>query len=206
MRAGGGDRPPEVADGVFGLGTRWVNFYCVVDGRAAILVDAGHPRYTGQLDASLAALGRRISEVEAAIVTHHHVDHAGTAAYTHRAGATVYVTEGDASIVRGERPSHPPAGFYREVATPGHTAGHCSGALPDRGVLLAGDAMVNFDYASGAQGLRLHRFNEDHEAARRSLARFDDLDVATVLFGHGEPWTKGLPQAVEAIRTTRSRR
>ena len=244
MRAATGDRPREVADGVFGLGTRWVNFHLVVDGRAAILVDAGYPRYTGQLDAALAALGRRLSDVAAVIVTHHHVDHAGTAAYMRTAGAIVYVMERDAPIVRGERPSHPPAGFYRQawrpsmlrylghtvrsggaryaacedvhvlegdqaldlpgrptvIATPGHTAGHCSVALPDRGVLLAGDAMVNFDYASGARGLRLHRFNEDHEAARRSLARFEDLDADTVLFGHGDPWTNGVSRALAAIR------
>jgi hypothetical protein len=33
----------HVADGVYRLGTRWVNFYVVVDGSEAILVDAAIP-------------------------------------------------------------------------------------------------------------------------------------------------------------------
>jgi glyoxylase-like metal-dependent hydrolase (beta-lactamase superfamily II) len=244
MRRASARWPPEVADRVFQLGTRWVNFHLVLEGRAATLVDAGYPRYAGQLDAAASALGLRISDVAAVIVTHHHVDHVGTAAYAGSRGAAVYVMQDDAATVRGARPSHPPQGFYREawrpsmlrylvhtirvggakyapcpkaralatgevldlpgrprvLPTPGHTRGHCSVVLDDRGVVLAGDAMVNFDYASGAQGLALHRFNEDRDMARRSLSRFDDVRADTVLFGHGDPWLHGLSGALAAIR------
>ena len=111
-------RPPEVAEGVFRLGTRWVNFHLVTDGRDAILVDAGYPRYARQLEGALAALGLRMSEIAAVIVTHHHVDHAGTAETARAGGATVYAGQADVPIIRGERPSHPPDGFYREVWRP----------------------------------------------------------------------------------------
>jgi glyoxylase-like metal-dependent hydrolase (beta-lactamase superfamily II) len=239
------ERPPEVADGVFQLGTRWVNFHLVTEGSDAILVDAGYPRYTGRLERALHLLGRRLTDVTAVIVTHHHVDHAGTAEHARQSGATVYAGARDVAIVQGERASHPPQGFYRQawrpsmvaylahtvrvggagyracerveavdgdealdlpgrprvMMTPGHTAGHCSVVLPDRGVLFTGDAMVNFDYASGARGLNLHRFNEDRGEAIRSLDRLEQIEGDTVLFGHGEPWRQGLRSAVESVRT-----
>lgn len=82
-----------------------------------------------------------------------------------------------------------------------HTAGHCSVVLEGRGVLLSGDALVNFDYATGERGLNLHRFNEGRAEAITSLARFDPIAADTVLFGHGDPWIKGLHRALEIVRS-----
>jgi glyoxylase-like metal-dependent hydrolase (beta-lactamase superfamily II) len=235
----------EVADGTFRLGTRWANFYLVRDGRDAILVDAGYPRYWNQVVRAADELGLSLDRVLAVLVTHHHVDHTGTAEQLRaRTDATVLVHERDAAMVRGERRSHVPPGFYRQswrpsmarylihtvaaggaryrpvstlreldgdqvlelpgrprvVPTPGHTAGHCSVVLEQRGVLLAGDAMVNFDYASGRRGPRLHRFNDDRSQALGSLARLESIDADIVLFGHGDPWTGGLRRAIEDVR------
>lgn len=235
-------RPSEVGDGVFRLGTKWANFHLVADGDRLAVIDAGYPGYWSQLVAAVEALGRSLTDVAAVVVTHHHVDHAGTAEQLRaQAGTRVLVHERDAPKVSGERRSHVPPGFYRHslrpsmarylahtvavggaryrpvrdlepltddaldavpgrarlVETPGHTAGHCSVVLEDRGVLLAGDAMVNFDYATGARGVRLHRFNEDRSGAFRSLQALAALDVPTVLFGHGDPWTEGSRAAVE---------
>lgn len=235
----------EVADGVYRLGTRWANFHLVVEGDEGLLVDAGYPRYFKQLRAATQALGLGLQGIRAVIVTHHHVDHAGTAeAVRSQAGARIFVGPGDAEIVRGERPSHPPHGFWRNAArpsmiayllhsaragggryrpvasaeildeggpldlpgrpriipTPGHTAGHCAVWLEERAVLVSGDALVNFDYASGRRGLSLHRFNEDRVAAIESLSRLEGLPVETVLFGHGDPWSGGLDRAIEIVR------
>lgn len=201
--------PAEVADGVFRLGTKWANFYLLVDDGEATLIDAGYPNYGAQITEALPGLGLASDAVSAVVVTHHHVDHAGTAEQCRReAGATVYVHEADAAIVRGGRRSPCPArllppsvasehgalpgtyGRRRRGALPpcrgprshqrrhgprragpsaghpdpGHTAGHCSVLVEDRGALFAADAMVNFDYASGERGLRLHRFNEDRQS------------------------------------------
>jgi len=86
------------------------------------------------------------------------------------------------------------------IRTPGHTAGHNSVALPERGVLLAGDALANLDYATGRRAVGLHRFNDDREMARVSLSRLDGVAADTVLFGHGDPWTGGLARALELAR------
>jgi glyoxylase-like metal-dependent hydrolase (beta-lactamase superfamily II) len=238
-------KPAEVAGGVFRLGTKWVNFYLLVDQGEATLIDAGYPGYWPQVSEALGALGLQNDSLSAVVVTHHHVDHVGTAEECRReAGATVYVHEADAPIVRGERRSHVPPGFYRQswrpsmarylahtvaagggryrrvdrvealsdelvldvpgrprvIPTPGHTAGHCSVFVEDRGVLVAADAMVNFDYASGETGLRPHRFNEDRAQALASLAQLDGVDAEVVLFGHGDPWTQGSSRALEIVR------
>src|SRR5688572_13256544 len=100
-------RPPEVAERVFRLGTKGANFDLVAEAGEAVLVDAGYPRYDDQVTAALSALGMPISSLRAVIVTHHHVDHVGTAErLASSSGATVLVHEGDAPIVRGERRSH----------------------------------------------------------------------------------------------------
>jgi glyoxylase-like metal-dependent hydrolase (beta-lactamase superfamily II) len=236
---------PEVANGVFRLGTRWVNMYLVIDDGEATLVDSGYPRYWPQVTVALESLGMAAGAVTSVIVTHHHVDHAGTAEQaSSTAGASVFVHEADAPIVRGERRSHVPPGFYRQswrpsmaaylahtvaaggaryrpvgqvdtitedqvldvagrplvVATPGHTAGHCSVVLEDSGVIFAGDALVNFDYAAGRRGLGQHRFNEDRELALASLDQLGRFEAETVLFGHGDPWTQGSRKALDLVR------
>jgi glyoxylase-like metal-dependent hydrolase (beta-lactamase superfamily II) len=220
----------------------------MVEGPEATLVDAGYPRYWPQIPEALHELGLPAAAIAAVLVTHHHVDHVGTAEQVSRStGATVYVHADDAEIVRGERRSHVPPGFYRQswrpsmarylahtvavggaryrpvsqaqalsedgalelpgrprvIQTPGHTRGHYSIAVENRGVLFAGDAMVNFDYASGERGPRQHRFNEDRERALDSLRRLDELDADVVLFGHGDPWTGGLQRALELVRQRR---
>lgn len=60
--------------------------------------------------------------------------------------------------------------------------------------------MANFDYATGTRGLGQHRFNDDREMALASLAHLDAIDAEVVLFGHGDPWTGGLRQALEVAR------
>jgi glyoxylase-like metal-dependent hydrolase (beta-lactamase superfamily II) len=87
------------------------------------------------------------------------------------------------------------------MQTPGHTAGHCSVVLAEREVLFSGDAMVNFDYASGRRGPALHRFNEDRLAAQHSLARLESVEAEVILFGHGDPWTGGTQRAAEIARS-----
>jgi len=109
---------------------------------------------------------------------------------------TSLITFGDGETL--DVPGNPVAVF-----TPGHTQGHCSIHLPDRGVVVTGDALVTLDHwdpaHTGPQLLR-REFNHDHQQAIRSLDRFVDLEAEVLIPGHGNPW-RGTPRdAVELAR------
>lgn len=99
------------------------------------------------------------------------------------------------------------AGRPRAIHTPGHTSGHVGFHLPDRGVLISGDALITVDVWNrtrrGPQVIRTP-FNHDHAQAIESLARFEDLQADVVLPGHGRPY-RGTPfQAVQEARGSRT--
>jgi glyoxylase-like metal-dependent hydrolase (beta-lactamase superfamily II) len=96
VAAAASHRSGEIADGVFRLGSEWVNWYaCDTDGELTI-VDCGFPGYAGDLDEDLRALGRSPDAVTAIVVTHYHVDHLGMAeAFRERTDAQVFVPAGD---------------------------------------------------------------------------------------------------------------
>jgi len=93
-------------------------------------------------------------------------------------------------------------GRPRAVFTPGHTEGHTSFHLPERGVFLAGDALLTLDPLTREEGPRLppDSLNTDSDQARNSLDRLADIEAEMVLPGHGDPWKDGLPAAVERAR------
>lgn len=107
--------PPEVPEGVYRLGTKWVNFYLVAEEGEFTLIDAGYPGYWKYLVEAIDALGTSLGAIRAVILTHHHADHVGTAERLRsEADARVLVGEGDAWIVGGNYPSHANPGFYRQ--------------------------------------------------------------------------------------------
>jgi glyoxylase-like metal-dependent hydrolase (beta-lactamase superfamily II) len=85
------------------------------------------------------------------------------------------------------------------VFTPGHTSGHCSFLLPDRGVLFTGDALVTHDALTQETGPRiLHEaFNHDQAETVRSLDRLRTLDANILLPGHGESFHGSPADAVD---------
>ena len=88
------------------------------------------------------------------------------------------------------------------VFTPGHTYGHCALHLPDRDVVLSGDALVTLDPYTGHPGPQIvaGAATADSAQALASLDRLAATGVSTVLPGHGEPWTAGVRTAVELAR------
>lgn len=92
------------------------------------------------------------------------------------------------------------------VHTPGHTSGHVGFHLPDRGVLITGDALITVDVWNrsdrGPQVIRAP-FNHDHEQAIESLRRFEELDAEAVIPGHGRPYRGSPAQAVQEARDHR---
>jgi glyoxylase-like metal-dependent hydrolase (beta-lactamase superfamily II) len=88
------------------------------------------------------------------------------------------------------------------VATPGHTLGHVALALPERGALIAGDALVTLDPYTGATGPRLvaRAATADPERAFGSLDALARTEAPVLLPGHGEPWRGGAEAAVVEAR------
>jgi glyoxylase-like metal-dependent hydrolase (beta-lactamase superfamily II) len=88
------------------------------------------------------------------------------------------------------------------VPTPGHTIGHVSFHLPDRDVLIAGDAVVTFNPYTGGHGPQIVSGAATADSAQ-ALASLDALaatGASTVLTGHGPVWREGAAGAVEAAR------
>ena len=85
---------------------------------------------------------------------------------------------------------------------PGHTGGHCILHLPDRDTVISGDALVTLDPYTGATGPQIvaSAATADTATAIESLGPIAETGAATVLPGHGEPWTHGVDAAVGNAR------
>jgi glyoxylase-like metal-dependent hydrolase (beta-lactamase superfamily II) len=89
------------------------------------------------------------------------------------------------------------------VAVPGHTPGSVAYVFPRKGVVFTGDALVTRDALLPGAGPRLlaRGFTHDSASALASLAALGEGDdVPLVLPGHGEPYRKGLRNAVAEAR------
>lgn len=93
------------------------------------------------------------------------------------------------------------------VACAGHTSGHSAFHLPDKGVLVTGDALVTGHPLSPVSGPQLlppffARAPADAEAALQTLA---GVAADILVPGHGDPW-RGTPSAAaeQARRNART--
>jgi glyoxylase-like metal-dependent hydrolase (beta-lactamase superfamily II) len=93
-------------------------------------------------------------------------------------------------------------GSPRVLFTPGHTLGHCSLHLPERDVVISGDALVTHDPYTDTRGPRIvaRGATADSERALASLDLLAGTGAGTLLPGHGEPWTGGAERAVQEAR------
>lgn len=96
----------------------------------------------------------------------------------------------------------PVPGRPRVVFAPGHTHGHCALYLPERDVLIAGDAVVTLDPYTGRTGPRLvaRAATVDVERNLTCLDALAGTGAGTVLCGHGDPWISGIEAAVALAR------
>jgi glyoxylase-like metal-dependent hydrolase (beta-lactamase superfamily II) len=96
----------------------------------------------------------------------------------------------------------PVPGAPRVVPTPGHTIGHCALHLPDREVVIAGDAVVTLDPYTGRRGPRLvaRAATVDSRRNLEALGALAETGARTVLVGHGAPWTGGSEAIVAEAR------
>lgn len=98
----------QIAAGVHQV-SKGVNAF-IIDGDSGVtLIDTGLPKRDGAITDALASIGRSIEEVSAIVLTHSHVDHAGSAAALKAASnATVAASTIDAPAIQGEAKVPPP--------------------------------------------------------------------------------------------------
>jgi glyoxylase-like metal-dependent hydrolase (beta-lactamase superfamily II) len=85
------------------------------------------------------------------------------------------------------------------VPTLGHTSGHCAFHLPERGVLITGDALITAHPVARSAGPQMcpPMFNHDEAANLASLQALAGLPADVVLPGHGPAYHAGPARAVE---------
>jgi len=109
----------KIAEGVYRLGSSWVNFYLVEEGSALTLVDTGFPGYSGQVTSALNELGRTTSDIKAIVLTHTHSDHIGGApTLSEMTGAPVLIHRGEAPVATGAVKPVQPTGFTSSLWRP----------------------------------------------------------------------------------------
>jgi glyoxylase-like metal-dependent hydrolase (beta-lactamase superfamily II) len=96
-------------------------------------------------------------------------------------------------------------GTPRVIHLPGHTAGSCALLFEKRSVLFSGDALVTLDTLRGRKGPTIFStpFSADADLAYESLDRLDGIEASVMLPGHGEPWTRGVQEAIRLARQDR---
>ncbi len=197
--AGGSESGLDVR--CFTVGPVQENAYIVrvPDSSRAVLIDPGDE--PERLIRAIEDLG---VEIEAILITHCHFDHIGAVAPLARStGAPVYCPEIERPVLENPALGTPPgfgpfegyqpehllgggeslsvAGLDFEVLlTPGHSPGHLTFSLPDRGAILSGDVL--FQGSIGRTDLPF----ADHPTLERSLAMLiDALPGETVVHpGH----------------------
>jgi len=198
----------EVADSIHRLTNGVSNFYLVEENGKLVLVDAGAPKDWARLTRAVTALGRKVADLDAVILTHAHSDHTGFAEQARTtAGARVWVPAPDSDMATtgkvGPRDGKYTAyllrpAFYRTLWI--LTLGGATKIIPveSRRVLLTGDALVTHNPLTGRVGPQImpSGLNSDSAQALRSLDNLADMTADVLLAGHGEPWTDGVAAAV----------
>ena len=106
----------EVGTGVRRFGTRFINCYLIEEGGRLTLLDAGLPGYWKYLLSELEAMGRRLEDIDAVLVTHSHPDHFGFAERVRStAGAKVYAHRLEIPTLTGNVAGKPPPFFSQGI-------------------------------------------------------------------------------------------
>src|ERR671933_499578 len=181
----------NVAEGVHRIEDAYTNWYLIEDGGRLTVVDAGVPTSWDSLQKALDELGHSATDIDAALLIM--VSLLRNRAFWPAPIADVCVYRDGALDVPGSP---------RVIFSPGHTYGHCALHLPDRDVLLAGDAIVTLDPYTGRRGPQIVARAATAYAARamESLDALEATSARTVLTGHGDPWHDGIAEACRRAR------
>lgn len=208
-----------VVDGI-GRVPGFVNSYTFHEGDETFLIDTGFSRKAKPIVRAFRDAGVPLTRVGKVLLTHHHTDHRGGAAYLlEQSRAPIACHGDDAPYVDGRtKPPMPllmrlfmrvrPApvamilhdgdrvGPLVVVYVPGHTPGEVAFYHPARKILFSGDSVVERD---GRLTLPAPRFAANLDQAVRSLDRLRALDVELLLPGHGVPVTRDVASRLDDL-------
>lgn len=198
----------------------FVNSYAFREGDETYLIDTGFSRNAKPIVRAFQNAHVPLASVEKVLLTHHHVDHRGGAAFLleHTHASLVCHAE-DAPFVDGRvEPTMPllmrlfmrtrpaPVGLALKdadrvgpllvVHTPGHTPGEVVFFHPARKILFSGDAAVE---RKGQLTLPAPRFAARLDQAVQSLSRIRELDAEMLLPGHGVPVTRNVASLLDDL-------
>jgi len=188
------------------------NVYLVINGKDLVVVDTGMSGNAKKIVKYIEKIGHQPTEVSTIVLTHYHMDHAGSAKdLKDLTKAKIAVQAEDADIVAGKK-SPPKAksvlmravsslnkpkpvdvdtilndgdkiGSLTVVATPGHSPGSIALLDEQRKVLFAGDTLrSDGTKVTGAPA----QFTWDTEKENQSIQKISMLNFDVMLPGHGE--------------------
>lgn len=113
--------PVKIVGPIYFVGTRGLGAYLITTPAGHILLDGGMPSSAKDIEASIRKLGFKPEDIRILLITHAHVDHAGTTAYFKRmSDAQVAVMARDVDNLRSGGKTDPayatmPAFYYPPV-------------------------------------------------------------------------------------------
>jgi glyoxylase-like metal-dependent hydrolase (beta-lactamase superfamily II) len=188
------------------------NVYLVINEKDLIVVDTGTSGNAKKIVEYIQKIGHKPSEVSTIVLTHYHMDHAGSAKDLKDAtSAKVAAQVDDAEFVSGKKPYPKPKNLlFRAVSSfikpapvdvdvvlregdkigsltvfevPGHTPGSIVLLNSKRKILFAGDTL-RFDGSKITEAPK--QFTWDADKERESIEKISKLDFEIMLPGHGE--------------------
>ncbi len=220
----------EIVDGIHRIdeasrNLAYSNVYLVLAGKKLLVVDTGTPGNAQKTIQYIEKSGRKPSEVSTIILTHYHMDHAGSLKdLKELTGAKVAVGEQDADFVSGKSAYPKPKGLLMRAAnsfikptpvpveislkdgdkidgltvvfTPGHTPGSIMLFDEERRALFCGDTLRLENQAVVAGP---ERFVWDEAKEKESIIKVALLNFDVLLPGHGEYLKGGASDAVKQL-------
>jgi len=206
----------EIVEGVHKVDGVNCNVYVVTSEEELIVVDTGMPRSARKILNYIRGMERQPRRVSKILLTHCHIDHAGSAHELRKlTGAKVAVHQDDADFVAGKKALPRPKGIIGSLFRAGslffrftpvqpdirlrendrvgeftviHTPGHTLGSISlyDRERRLL-FVGDTLIFSEGEISGPSERFTLDMGQTTQSIRKISELDFDVMLSGHGEP-------------------